>query len=152
MVGPVFKRAAVIEPIQIGKRFKGQRVETHCYGSGSTRSATYYCRGYGWAPPVLFFGTFGCENVVGLPLEVLFNRLCVSPTIGILIRTMQQFFNNRYVQLTGLTIVVGTLFFLMIWLVSSVIGLDQFPVALQAVLAFLAAGIVVYKFFSQRIA
>jgi hypothetical protein len=64
---------------------------------------------------------------------------------------MQQFFNNKYVQLTGLTIGIGILFFALIWLVCMTVGLKDFPVALQFILAFLGSGAVVYKFFSQRI-
>jgi hypothetical protein len=64
---------------------------------------------------------------------------------------MQQFLNNRYVRLGGLTLGVGTLFFLLIWLVMTTIGLKDFPVGLEAMLAFLGAGVLVYKFLSQRV-
>lgn len=52
----------------------------------------------------------------------------------------------------GLMLGVGLLFFIIIWLVCTTVGLNDFPVALQAVLAFLAGGAVVYKFLSNRIA
>jgi hypothetical protein len=64
---------------------------------------------------------------------------------------MQQFFNNRYVQLAGLTIGIGILFFALIWLICMAIGLKDFPIALQLTVAFLASGVVVYKFFAGRI-
>jgi hypothetical protein len=64
---------------------------------------------------------------------------------------MQQFFNNKYVQLAGLTIGIGLLFFVILWLAASLFGMNEFPIALEALLALLAAGAVVYKFFSQRI-
>ncbi len=64
---------------------------------------------------------------------------------------MQQFLNNRYVQLAGLTLGLAILFFLVIWVVSSVIGLKGFPLGLEVVVAVLGAGIIVYKFFSNRI-
>lgn len=64
---------------------------------------------------------------------------------------MQQFLNNRYVRLTGLTLGLGALFFALIWLVTTTLGLKDFPVPLEAVLALLGAGVLVYKFLSQRI-
>ena len=64
---------------------------------------------------------------------------------------MQQFFNNRYVQLAGLTLGLAILFFLVIWVVTSTIGLKDFPVGLEITLAVLGAGIIVYKFFARRI-
>jgi hypothetical protein len=64
---------------------------------------------------------------------------------------MQQFFNNRYVQLAGLTLGLAVLFFLVILVVASAVGLRDFPVGLELVLAVLGAGIIVYKFFARRI-
>lgn len=64
---------------------------------------------------------------------------------------MQQFFNNRYVQLAGLTLGIWALFFAVIWIFCLTVGLQDFPVFLQAILALLGAGVVVYKFLSQRI-
>lgn len=64
---------------------------------------------------------------------------------------MQQFFNNRYVQLTGLTIGLSLVFFLLIWFVAQMIGLQDFPVMLEVMLSVLGAGILVYKVFSERI-
>lgn len=64
---------------------------------------------------------------------------------------MQQFFNNRYVRLAGLTLGIAALLFAVIWLFCQMVGLNDFPVALQLTLAFLAAGVLVYKFLSQRV-
>ena len=64
---------------------------------------------------------------------------------------MEQFFNNRYVQLAGLTLGLSALFFGVIWLIVTTIGHIDFPVPLEAVLAVLGAGAVVYKFFAQRV-
>lgn len=65
---------------------------------------------------------------------------------------MQQFLNNRYVRLALLTFGIGLVFFLMIWLITVLVPqLKGFPIFLQLSLAFLAAGVLVYKFFSQRV-
>lgn len=71
---------------------------------------------------------------------------------AILLYNMQQFLNNRYVQLAGLTLGIGVLLWAVIWLFCTVTGLNDFPIGLQIMLAVLGAGLVVYKFFSQRIA
>lgn len=65
---------------------------------------------------------------------------------------MQQFFNNRYVRLAGLTIGLAVLFFVIIRLVANSIGLQDFPVSLELVLAAFGAGLIVYRFFSRYIA
>ena len=64
---------------------------------------------------------------------------------------MQQFLNNRYTKLAGLTIGLSILLYLVIWVFFKIIKLDDFPVFLQAILAVLGAGTVVYKFLFQRI-
>ena len=64
---------------------------------------------------------------------------------------MQQLFNNKYVRLGSLTLGIGLLFWAVIWLFCMMVGLKDFPVALQAVLAFLGAGVLVYKFLAQRV-
>ncbi len=64
---------------------------------------------------------------------------------------MQQLFNNRYVRLAGLTAGIAALLFVVIWLFCQMTGLSDFPIGLQAVLALLAAGVLVYKFLSQRV-
>lgn len=64
---------------------------------------------------------------------------------------MQQFFNNRYVQITALTISLAIVFFLVLWLTFNLVGLGDFPIALELVLAVLGAGVLVYKFFASRI-
>ncbi len=64
---------------------------------------------------------------------------------------MQQFFENRYVQLGLLTLGLGLLFWAIIWLILRALGLGDFPMALQVSVSFLGAGLLVYKFFAGRI-
>lgn len=64
---------------------------------------------------------------------------------------MQQFFSNRYVQLALLTLGLGTLFFIVIWLIFGLIGLNDAPLGLVAAAAYLGAGVLVAKFFASRI-
>lgn len=59
--------------------------------------------------------------------------------------------NNRITQLTLLTLGLGLLFWAIFWLVLRSIGLGDFPVFLQLSVAFLGAGLIVYKFFAGRI-
>lgn len=67
-------------------------------------------------------------------------------------RAMQQFFNNRYVRMAGLTLGLALMFYVIIWLVFSIVGLKDFPQGIQVMFALLAAGLVVYKFLAGRIA
>jgi len=62
-----------------------------------------------------------------------------------------EFFNNRYFQLGLLTLGLGLLFWALFWLVLMLVGLSDFPVAIQLTISFLGAGVLVYKFFSDRI-
>jgi hypothetical protein len=62
-----------------------------------------------------------------------------------------EFFNNRYVQLALLTLGLGLLFWAIIWLVLMLLGLSDFPVFLQLAVSFLGAGLLVTKYFSNRI-
>lgn len=94
---------------------------------------------------------FERENIVRTSLLWLCGTLRASLEYVYTSTDMQQFFNNRYVQLAGLTLGLGALFFGVIWLFCLTVGLQDFPVFLQAILAMLGAGIVVYKFFAQRI-
>lgn len=64
---------------------------------------------------------------------------------------MQQFINNRYVRLSGLTVGIAALFFGIIWLVALLFNMQDFPVGLEILLAVLGAGIVVYKIFASRV-
>lgn len=64
---------------------------------------------------------------------------------------MQAFLSNRYVQLALLTLGLGSLFFLIIWLIFTLIGLDDAPMSLVAVASYLGAGALVAKFFADRI-
>ncbi|HAC55861.1 TPA: hypothetical protein DCF80_00020 [Candidatus Saccharibacteria bacterium] len=62
-----------------------------------------------------------------------------------------EFFNNRYVQLALLTLGIGLVFWALLWMVFYLVGLEDFPIGLQLAIAFLGAGLLVYKFFSNRI-
>lgn len=62
-----------------------------------------------------------------------------------------EFLSNRYVQLGLLTLGLGLLFWAVFWLVLGALGLSDFPVMLQVSVAFLGAGLLVYKFFANRI-
>jgi hypothetical protein len=64
---------------------------------------------------------------------------------------MQQFFSNRYVQLAALTLGLGLLFFLILWLVFTLIGINDAPLGLTALASFLGAGVLVAKFFAGRV-
>lgn len=65
---------------------------------------------------------------------------------------MQQFFENRYVQLALLTLVIGTAFWALFWLVLFVLNIHDFPLMLQVAVGYLGAGIIVAKYLSNRIA
>lgn len=60
-------------------------------------------------------------------------------------------FNNRYVQLGVLTVLIGLVIWAIVWTVLFALGLSNFPVALQLALAFLGAGLLVAKFLAGRI-
>ena len=62
-----------------------------------------------------------------------------------------ELFNNRYVQLGLLTLGLGLLFWAVFWLVLGALGLRDFPVMLQVSVAFLGAGLLVYKFLAGRV-
>lgn len=64
---------------------------------------------------------------------------------------MQSFFSNRYTQLALLTLGLGTLFFLILWLVLTLLGLRDTPVTLLAVASYLGASVLVTKLFANRI-
>lgn len=62
-----------------------------------------------------------------------------------------QLFENRYIRLTLLALVLGLLFWAIIWLTLRVLGLSDFPVGLQLAVAFLGSGLIITKFLSSRI-
>lgn len=66
-------------------------------------------------------------------------------------KSQMNFFENRYTQLALLTLGLSLLFWVLIWLVLRGVGVNDFPVGLQIAVSFLGAGLVVYKFFSNRI-
>ena len=58
--------------------------------------------------------------------------------------------NNRYVQLGALTLGLAILFWLILFLVFGLLHVNL-PIGLEVLLAVLGAGLIVYKFFSQRV-
>lgn len=58
--------------------------------------------------------------------------------------------NNRYVQLGALTIGLAVLFWLILFLIFAALHVN-FPIGLEILLAVLGSGILVYKFFAQRV-
>lgn len=60
-------------------------------------------------------------------------------------------FSNRYLQMSLLGLGIAVLIYLLLWLILSTLGLDDFPVWMRVTVAVLAAGYVVYQFFSDRI-
>lgn len=64
---------------------------------------------------------------------------------------MQQLFSNRYVQLAVLTLGLGLLFFLVLWLIFTLIGFKDAPLGMVALASFLGAGVLVAKVFASRI-
>jgi len=58
--------------------------------------------------------------------------------------------NNRYVQLGALTLGLAILFWLILFLVFGLLHVNL-PIGLEILLAVLGAGLIVYKFFSQRV-
>lgn len=64
---------------------------------------------------------------------------------------MQQFFTNRYTQLALLTLGLGTLLFLVFWLILTLIGVTDASLGMVAVGAYLGAGAFVAKFLAGRV-
>lgn len=69
----------------------------------------------------------------------------------VILEDMQQFFSNRYVQLAMLTLGLGTLFFLILWMIFVLIGFNDAPLGLLAVGSYLGAGALVAKFLAGRV-
>lgn len=65
---------------------------------------------------------------------------------------MHEFLTNRYVRLGLLTLLLAALIYTIIFIVFSLIGLGDFPQFLRIMISVLGAGLLVYKFFAQRIA
>lgn len=59
--------------------------------------------------------------------------------------------NNRYTKLTLLTLGIGTLLWVIFWLILMSLGINDFPVALQMAAAYLGASLLVYKYLANRI-
>ena len=62
-----------------------------------------------------------------------------------------QFFHNRYAQLAVLTLGIGLVFWVLLWLILMALGVDGFPVFLQVAASFLGAGVLVAKVFAGRV-
>jgi hypothetical protein len=61
------------------------------------------------------------------------------------------FFENRYVQLTLLTLGLGFLFWAVFWLILRAFGIHNFPIFLQLAVAFLGSGLLVAKYLAGRV-
>lgn len=59
--------------------------------------------------------------------------------------------NNRYVRLGLLVLGLALLLWAALWLALMAVGADDFSASLQAVVAFLGAGVIVGKFFAGRV-
>lgn len=77
--------------------------------------------------------------------------MALSGSMSYTKRHMQQFLNNRYVRLSLLTLGLGTLFYLIIWLIVGLLGMNDFPHAFIFLLSGLGAGLLVYKVFASRV-
>lgn len=60
-------------------------------------------------------------------------------------------FSNRYLRLTLLWVALSTLLYLILWLILSVMGVEDFPISMQIFLVGLAAGYLIYRFFADHI-
>lgn len=65
---------------------------------------------------------------------------------------MQQFFENRYVQLTILTLAIGTAIWAIFWLILFLLNIKGFPILLQMTVGYLGAGVLVAKYLAGRVA
>lgn len=63
---------------------------------------------------------------------------------------MNQFMNNRYVQIAGLIIGLGIMFYLILWIVLSVTGIE-IPSFVPFIMAFGGSIWLVWKFFAYKI-
>lgn len=76
----------------------------------------------------------------------------VKSSLSVLCWGQMQWLNNRYVQLSLLTVFIAVLLYVIIWLIIDVaLGLHTFPPALIFTLSVLGSGLLVYKFFASRI-
>lgn len=64
---------------------------------------------------------------------------------------MGKFFENRYARLGALMLGVAVLIYSLIWLVLVIFNVRDFPQLIQLSLSVLGAGLLVYKFLSQRV-
>lgn len=64
---------------------------------------------------------------------------------------MNEFLSNRYVRLGLLTLLVAALIYTLLFILFKFVGLDSFPQFLRITISLLGAGLLVYKFFAQRI-
>lgn len=65
---------------------------------------------------------------------------------------MNDFFSNKYTRLAMLTLGLAVLFYLVIWMIMSIVGVDFLPPFLHFMISILGAGILVAKYFAFRIA
>ena len=96
---------------------------------GSTSVTTFYYEPAYVVGLVLFFDDFGREMYT---------------------TNMNEFMNNRYVQLAGLMLGLGTMFYLLLWILLSVTRLD-IPWFVPVIISFGGAIWLVWKFFAYKI-
>lgn len=65
---------------------------------------------------------------------------------------MNEFLTNRYVRLGLLTLLLAALIYTILFIVLALVKLNDFPQFLRITISVLGAGLLVYKFFSNRIA
>ncbi len=70
--------------------------------------------------------------------------------ISCILCSMNQFMNNRYVQLSGLTLGLAILFGMILWMIFYLLKVP-FPVEMLVMMSVLGAIGIVWKFFSWRI-
>lgn len=64
---------------------------------------------------------------------------------------MQEFFTNHYVRLLLLTLILSLLFYIIISLFIGAVGIEGFSNFLRVMISVLGAGLLVYKFFADRV-
>ena len=64
---------------------------------------------------------------------------------------MNEFLTNRYVRLGLLTLLIAALIYTIIFIVLSLVGMNDFPQFIRITISVLGAGLLVYKFLADKI-
>lgn len=64
---------------------------------------------------------------------------------------LQEIITSRWAKLTLLGLGLGTLLWVIFWLVLRAMGINDFPMLLQIAVAYLSAGLLITRYLSQRI-